>query len=99
MSFLFSKENTVNQLLFRDSHVINWFVASNFRDRSFFIDMGLPVMYGSRREILATMRLPRTLQKFLAPIKSWFTVGAPGNDIKGKIEARELLGPLGFVGI
>jgi hypothetical protein len=45
------KDDTVNQLLFaavlfRDSSVINWIAATNFRDRSVFIDNVLYVMFG-----------------------------------------------------
>jgi hypothetical protein len=50
-------------VLFRDSYVINWFTATNLCDRSFFIDMGLLVISGWRREIFATMWF---LRSFLA---------------------------------
>jgi hypothetical protein len=62
---------TVNQLLFaatlfRDSSVINWIAASNFRDQTVSINNVLYVIFGSRREIFATMRLSRTSQNVLA---------------------------------
>jgi hypothetical protein len=41
--------------LFRDSSVINWLAAINFRDRAFFIRRELHKTSGSPREMFATV--------------------------------------------
>jgi hypothetical protein len=71
--------STVNQLLFvatlfRDSFVINWIAATNFRDRAVFISNVLYVIFGSRREILVMVRLREPRDSFSHTNKCWFTV-------------------------
>jgi hypothetical protein len=74
---MYSFQSTVNQLLFaatlfRDSSVVNWITASNFRDGAVFISKVVNVTFNSRQEIFRSSREPREI--FSHTNKSWFTV-------------------------